>query len=441
MDFASYQYLFRYSLGKPGALKAYRNAIKNQFLPEEELKIVTWSKTQKLLQYAFDNVPWYTNRFKSMGLNPKDITGPEYFAEVPILTRDELVNNFELFISKKADPKKLKISTTGGSTGTPLKIGMQKMGIRELQKWQLYSWWGLTPGANMATIYRGVPVSGLKKMALNMINWPQRVIRMDATQMTHKKIEEFIALSHKIKPELVHGYVGAVDALADYIIENKIVLPAPKVVWLTAAPVNAIQEEKISNAFHAPVCDQYGCSEIYFIAAECQHKQGLHIFSDSVTVEILNQENGLAASDEYGKIVLTNLEEFHFPLIRYENGDMGRLLNKTCSCGINLPLMDKVKGRISDNIVLPDGTVLAGEYLTTIFDDFTDVVKQFQIIQKKNNSIQVKLVLKRIAERESISKWTKAELGKRIKQQVNLTIDCVDSIDAEKGKLKFIIKE
>lgn len=441
MNFATWQYLSRYSIGKPGSLKAYRKAIRHQYLSEDELSELAWKKTLDLLNYAYLNVSWYNQRFNCIGLNPKDITKPEHFKQVPILTRKELAGNYELFISKQANPGSLKISTTGGSTGTPLKIGMQKNGIRELQKWQMYSWWGLTPGTNMASIYRGVPVAGIKKIALNLINWPQKVIRMDATQMTKEKIEEFIQQSNKIKPKLIHGYVGAVDGIADYVLENKITIPAPEVVWVTAAPVNAIQEEKISLAFHAPVCDQYGCSEVYFIAAECPHKQGLHIFSDAVKVEILNDDNKPVPTGEYGKIVLTNLDEFHFPLIRYENGDSGRLLKSKCSCGRSLPLMDKVKGRISDNIILPDGTVLAGEYLTTIFDDFTEDVKQFQIIQKKNNSIVVKLVFKQEENANKIINYTKAEMQKRIKKQVELDVQKVGFIESKKGKLQFIIKE
>lgn len=441
MNFATYQYLTRYSVFKPGALSAYQKAIKNQYLSDDELAELVWLKTKKLLTHAFYNVPWYNKRYSEIGLNPSDITKPEHIKQIPVLTRQELTDNYSLFISRGIDPKSLKISTTGGSTGTPLKIGMQKKGIRELQKWQMYSWWDLNPGTNMASIYRGLPQKGLNNLAMNLINWPQKIIRLDATQITQKKIEEFISLSKKIKPELIHGYVGAVDTIADYLNEKKITLPSPKVVWLTAAPLTAIQEEKISSAFNAPVCDQYGCSEIYFIAAECQHKSGLHIFADSVKVEILNNENQHINVGEYGKIILTNLDEYHFPLIRYENGDQGRFLRKKCSCGMTLPLMDKVKGRISDNIVLPDGTVLSGEYLTTIFDDYTSDVKQFQIIQKKDDSIQVNIVLKQLTNKTSIIKWVDMELQKRIRFQVKISIQIVDEITSIKGKLRFIVKE
>lgn len=441
MNFASYQYLSRYSIFKSGAVKEYRTALKNQYLTNEEINELAWNKTKHLLQYAYDNVPWYRERYSSVGLHPADITQPDHFLQVPLLRRQEIIDNYDQFISLKVKPNTLKISTTGGSTGTPLKVGMQKNSIRELQKWQMLSWWGINPGTNLATIYREVPQNKLQKLAVNLIKWPQKTVSLDATQITSLKIKEFITGVKQTKPELIHGYVGALDAISEYILENNINLPSPKVVWATAAPLNAIQEKKISRAFNAPVCDQYGCSEIYFIAAECRQKEGLHIFADSVKVEILADNNKPAGHNDYGRIILTNLNEVHFPLIRYENGDMGRMIDKKCSCGMELPLMDKVKGRISDNIVLKDGTILSGEFLTTIFDDFTDSVKQFQIIYQKNETILINIVLKDEQHKHQLEKWVKEELGKRVNNQVTLSIHFVEEIKSRNGKLQFVIKE
>lgn len=441
MNFSSYRYLLKYSVAKHGAIQAYKEAISNQFLSDSDLNELSWHKTKTLLHHAYSNVPWYKNKYSAMGLHPNDITKEEYFSQVPVLNRSELAENFSLFVSQKINPKTLKISTTGGSTGNPVKIGTQKKGLRELQKWQMFSWWDLELKTNMASIYRGLPVTGYKKAALNIINWPQKVIRMDATQMTQQKIDDFIRATQSVQPKLIHGYVGALDAIADYLIENNILLPSPKVVWATAAPITAIQEEKISRAFNAPVCDQYGCSEMYFIAAECPHKNGLHVFSDSIKLEILDKKNEPLPSESYGKIVLTNLNEFDFPLIRYENGDTGRFLNKKCSCGINLPLMDKVKGRISDNIALPNGTILSGEYLTTIYDDYTDKVKQFQVVRKKDGSIVINIVLYTKSAQNEIETHTKKEFQTRIQNQVPVKINFVEKIEAQKGKLQFIIKE
>jgi phenylacetate-CoA ligase len=267
---------------------------------------------------------------------------------------------------------------------------------------------------------------------------------LDATEINVIKIEQFIQQCKKVKPKLIHGYVGALDIIAEYILANNVVFPAPKVVWSTAAPISAVQASKIEQAFGAPVCDQYGCSELYFIAAECPMKKGLHVFSDAVLVEILDDNNLPVPTGEFGRIVITNLNDKMFPLVRYANGDVGRMLEHTCSCEINYPLLDKVKGRVSDNISLPDGSVLSGEYLTTIFDDYTDEVKQFQIVQSPNNAITVKVVYKENTygnQRKTINTAVEQNLSRFIKNQAPFSIEEVSHITMKKGKLQFIIKE
>ncbi|MCG2590794.1 phenylacetate--CoA ligase family protein [Rhodohalobacter sulfatireducens] len=442
MNFKTWSYLFRYSMAKPGALSQYRSSLQNQFLSKEHLVDIVWKKTRKLVDNAYQNVPWYKSKLDAKNISPDRIHTETQFREIPILTREELANNFQEFISNKIDAGDLKISTTGGSTGHPLKIGMDPKTVREVPKWQMLSWWGLSPLDNMASIYRGLPEKGIKKAAWNFIRWPQKILHMDATNITPDNIELFLSEYSSIKPRLVHGYVGGIEAIAEYIIDNNIEIQSPKVVWTTAAPISKIQEEKISEAFKAPVCDQYGCSELYFIAAECPQKNGLHIFSDSVKVEILDDNNDPVPNGKYGKIVISNLNEYSFPLIRYENGDRGRLLKQKCSCGLSLPLMDKVKGRMSDNIELPDDTILSGEYLTTIFDDYTDTVKQFQIVQHKRGDITVKVVpYKGSKTISNVVKSVEMELQKRIQNQVDLNFKIVDHVQQKRGKIQFIISE
>ncbi len=442
MDFSTFYFLFRYSIAKCGALKKYKQAIENQKLQPDSLNIKIEKQLEKLLTIAFLNVPWYHEQFVNAGIRIDDLKDPSALNRLPVLRRNDLVENFDKFISKNVKANKLKISTTGGSTGTPVKVGMDRKAIREVPKWQMLSWWGLSPSDNMASIYRGIPVSGIRKIALDLIHWPQHVVRMDATNISNNNIDKFISEYTRSKPKLVHGYVGALDALADYIIENKIELPSPTVVWSTASPITSIQSAKIEKAFNAPVCDQYGCSEMYFIAAECPHKRGLHIFADNVKVEILDENDQPVPDGEYGKIVITNLNDFSFPLIRYQNGDTGRILKETCTCGLTLPLMDKVKGRISDNIILPDKTILSGEFLTTIFDNFVKQVKQFQIVQKKSGELIIKIVAQEDAGNiESLIQSVNDDLQKRIKFQIPVSFEKVDEIVSSKGKLQFIIKE
>ncbi len=210
--------------------------------------------------------------------------------------------------------------------------------------------------------------------------------------MSENDVTLFIKEINQFRPPLLKGYVGAISHLANTIVEKGIDVFSPKAVWVTAAPVSKVQKKRIENAFHAPVYDQYAFSEIFWVAAECSERKGLHIFSDSRHVEFINEIGKPSLGDELGRIVVTDLENYAFPLIRYENGDLGRTLANKCNCGINLPLMHPVRGRISDNVCFPDGTLISGEYLTTIFDDFPDTVIAFQVHQASDYSLTINVV-------------------------------------------------
>jgi len=443
MNLKTKLFLLKYQLAKNGAISQFDEALKIETLSEKELKDISFKKFKTIFDYAYTHIPYYTKKYKAAGIQPNDILTEKDIQKIPILTRKDLVDHYNEFYSTEIDKEKLRISTTGGSTGTPVKVGFTKNLIREIPKWRILNWWGLSPNVNMATFYRNIHASRLQMMALNFIYYPQRVIRFDATQINEKRILDFINKFNRIKPDLIHGYVGALDTVANYLLEHNIHLEhQPKVIWLTAAPITKGVEAKIAKAFQAPVCDQYGCSEMYFIAAECPQKEGLHIFADSVYVEILGEDNKPLPTGEYGKVTFTNLNEFYFPLIRYQNGDESRMLTHKCSCGMNLPLMDKVKGRISEKLIMPDGTILSGEYLTCLFDNHTDEVKQFQIIQRKDSSIDINILFfDHCMNKKEVIDDTFNKLKERIHNDKLLRINEVTSIENKRGKLKFIISE
>ena len=86
---------------------------------------------------------------------------------------------------------------------------------------------------------------------------------------------------------------------------------------------------------------------------------------------------------------MTDLLNEPFPLIRYRVGDRGRMLAPTCACGSPFPLMDYVKGRVSDTITLRSGKKIPGEIWTTIFDDFVSEIRSFSVHQSADYRIRV----------------------------------------------------
>ena len=198
----------------------------------------------------------------------------------------------------------------------------------------------------------------------------------------------------------------------------------------------------IETAFNAPVYDQYGCGEVSWLAAQCSHRQGLHIFADARHVECVDDTGKTCDAKQLGAIAVTDLENFVFPFIRYVDGDQGALLDETCSCGINLPLMDAVKGRLTDMVYLRDGTTVSGDYLTTIFDNCPDVVRAFQVVQQANSSLVVRVVPNLQCKNPSVKlDEVRRTLLERVRHQTSVTIEVVKQIPQDRGKTNVVISE
>lgn len=272
--------------------------------------------------------------------------------------------------------------------------------------------------------------------------WPTTHILLNATSFTEQDIVEFLRQFNRVKPRLLHGYVGALDVVAEYVLTHKLQIYPPEAIWATSAPITPIQQQRIEKAFGGPVYDQYGCCEMYWLAAECPSRRGLHMFYDIRRFEFLNETATPVADGEYGNIAITDLENYYFPLIRYLNGDRGRRLLTTCDCGCNLPLMDKVKGRVSETFRLPSGTRLNGEYLTTLFDDFPEAVKQFQVHQFADGNIVIRIVPNPVFPgADELYERVRRHLHDSVRREVDVRLEKVEKIPQTGGKLRFVTSE
>ena len=362
-----------------------------------------------------------------------------WFEKLPIITKDHLRNHFEEFTPQHLKQFR-KISTTGGSTGVPTKCGYDGRIPEEVYSWRLQSWYGVNPWDDHAYVWRDTRTTKIAKLKNALLWWPTKHLKLDASFITEEAIVAFLKNFNRIKPTLLQGYVGAVCQVAQYVLEHQIRLHVPKFVWATSAPLSPVQRKVLETAFHAPVCDQYGSCEIRWIAQQCPQSPGLHVNIDHVHLEFVDDNNQPVAIGEYGKTLLTNLEDYVFPMIRYENGDRGRWLNQTCPCGCALPLIDSVKGRESESFVLPSGKTINGEFLTTIFDAHPDIVRGFRVIQHKDLSITVEYIPAQDNITPTLNE-IEQHFRKQIGDEVALAFVARDEIPHDRGKLRFVVRE
>ena len=407
-------------------------------LTEEARERITLTKLKKLFVHAKETVPFYTESFKDFDVN--DIKNLRDWNKLPIVTREDILANVNAFKSKTVSEKRFMKVTTGGSTGKPLTVYHDRKFPVDVVRWRVFRWWGIEPSSNAGFVYRKVR-RGLKE-TLNSILWyPTRRVFLDASLMTSESMYLFYKKLLEIKPHLLQGYVGGIYEFAKYCKDNQLKVESLKAVWVTAAPLTPYQRSFIEETFNSPVYDQYGCSEIFWIASECKLKKGLHVFSDIRHVEVLDENNDFIVNSDFGKLCITDLENYAFPLIRYINGDRGRWLPDECSCGVKLPLIDNVKGRVSDLVRMPNGNSIAGEFLTTIFDEFPDAVKEFRIHQKTDYSIVLTCVLGSNSNATQICEAKVGELRTLTDNSINIELDIKEDIMHDNGKTRFIISD
>jgi phenylacetate-CoA ligase len=262
---------------------------------------------------------------------------------------------------------------------------------------------------------------------------------MDTFDISEHSVEEFIQKWRRVRPEYLTGYVGGVIALARLATERGVELAAPKAIGVTAGPLLPAQRKEIQSYVRAPVYDHYRTSEANWLAGECAQQDGLHLFQDIKRIEILRDGKATAPGDD-GEIIVTDLGNRVFPIIRYATGDVSSTIEGACGCGRPHPRIRPVQGRVIDFLSLPSGKVIVGG-LTGTFAGLDEYVRQFQIYQSADFDIEVRVMLTDHPGAVSAAEERVARLRANVGGEAAVSMRVVDHIAAPKGKLRYILSD
>jgi phenylacetate-CoA ligase len=441
MNFNHLIFKLKNSLFRKSAIQQYQEALQNCTLTKEQLQQLNWEKRKAIVAHAYHHTVFYKRYYDEMGFHPDMLQTEDDWEKVPILEKDMVRRFREEIKDNSVDTKYFGVATTGGSTGIPLKVYTDKRFNVEILGWRAFDWWNVSPAANVGIVHRRAPVTFIKKFLNRALWWPTRRIYLNASSISENDLKIFTSAIHKQKIVWLQGYVGALERIADYILENEIKVDILKLVWSTAAPLHKNVRIKLEKAFNCKVMNQYGCNEVHNIAIQCPHSTDLHVNHDSVNIDIVDK-TGRNIVDAQGDILVTNLYSYVFPLVKYRLGDRGTLLSNKCICGNPLPSLEEITGRISDAVYTPDGLYIDGDYLNSVFDNYTKFIDQFQIYQKMDYSVTVYVKLyQQNEETLNVIAAVKQILEQNVKGKVPVTMEIVDKINDDTGKIRYIISE
>jgi len=148
--------------------------------------------------------------------------------------------------------------------------------------------------------------------------------------------------------------------------------------------------EACRDVLGLPIVDGYSSEEMGYIALQCPMSEALHVMSESVLLEIIDDQGKASAHGEIGQVVATTLHNAAMPLLRYALGDHA-IAGAPCPCGRGLSTITRVLGKIRNLVTLPSGKRFRPRFI----DEFMrfPMVRQYQMIQRSLEDVEARLVV------------------------------------------------
>ncbi|HQT30654.1 MAG TPA: hypothetical protein PLE48_06365 [Thiobacillus sp.] len=414
--------------------------LQNQTLDRAALLEKQQRDLAAIVNFAAAHTPYYAE-----SLAPVLQYGAPDIRALPILHKDTVRLRLDDLLADTADRSQTPIGHTGGSTGKPLsfyyndaKHELMRAGM--MRSYQLSGW---RPGQKILNFWgarQDIVPGGVFGAQLGI---PARIDDFIAAEHTISAYEytgatllEWARFIQSYRPVLLQGYASILSEVARVVIAHQMPMPSTLIgVYSTAEMLTGSQRQQMQQAFGCRVFNQYGSREIPNIACECR-LGNLHVFTDMVCLESVPQHDETGGTEN--RLLVTSLTNRLMPMIRYDIGDSGRLLESDCACGLPFPLMEMDLCRHNDHIRTPGGKTLHPAYFNRLLAGQTQV-RQYQWVQHARDRIALNLVASEPLSDAAVASL-QAHLHRDVDARLTLDANYLDEIPrTQSGKHRFVI--
>ncbi len=424
---------------------------KAECMSRDEMEELQLRRLQDVVKKAFNNVPYYNQKFSAMGLSPEDIQTLEDIKKLPFTTKDDLreVYPFGMF----AVPRKeiIEVHTSSGTTGKPVVSGYTR---EDIELWSEVMARGLTMmGITEDDIIQNTHGYGLFTGGFGVHYGAQKIgatVIPISTGQTRRQIEimkDFGTTVMIFTPSygLYLSEVAQEEGLSSEDTDLK-------AIGFGAEMWTAQMRKEIEKRFGVQAFNIYGLTEIMGpgVAIECNQQSGLHICEDHFYPEIINpQTTESLGADKTGELVLTTLSRVGMPIIRFRTKDITALRYEPCDCGRNMVKMDRITGR-SDDMLKVRGVAVFPSQIEKALLKIDGLQPHYQIIVTRPHlldEIEVKvetsqeLFSDEVKEMVSIKKKIESYIENEIGLRVTVTLVEPKSLPRSEGKAVRVIDQ
>lgn len=367
-----------------------------EFLPYDVILEYQLKKLRRLIRHAVTKVPFYKKSLSGK-LNGEWINSLDDILALPLLEKDDIRDSlyFDLF-SSDHDKKKMHKISTSGSTGRPLTVYADKFQLEvrfasTLRALELTGWrWG---DRQARLWHQKIGMTRIQVVKERIDAFLMRRLFIPAFEMSGSSIESMISKLEKHRPKLIDGYAESLNFLASYIKKRGALGFSPKALMSSAQALPESSREVIEDSLGARVFDKYGSREFSGIAYQCSESRDFHVVSESYFLELL-VDGRPATTGEVGEVVITDLNNYSVPLIRYRIGDLAEAVDnsKPCPCGRSQPRIGAIQGRTQAIVYCADQLWIPGTFFAHFFKDYSEDVEFFQIYQQVKGEFELRIV-------------------------------------------------
>lgn len=388
---------------------------KVEMLSQEEVKNLQLKKLKETLIHAYEHVPYYHKVFDSCNLNVYKIQDAEEIKKIPTISKQEIIDNFEEL--QADDINDYYSATTGGSTGTPLKVNLDRKSIYKERAF-IYHFWkqhGYNYKSSKLASFRGTDFNG----KLYKFNPLYAEIQMNPCEINSKTVHKYIKKMDQFGVEFLHGFPSAIYSLCKYAKQEGIELKNKyKAVFFISENIYDFQRQMISDVLGCGTFAFYGHTERAVFAEQIRNGYKF------------NPIYGYVQIDDDKSIICTGFVNMKMPLIRYKLDDTAVLYDD----------LYKIEGHRDGFLYGKNGEIISAAMLE-VHSVILDKIANYQFIQTAKGVVDInilpfgKLTKEEI---ESVKLLFQEKIGEAILVKVNVVQEMSYT---KRGKYKLIIQK
>ena len=332
-------------------------------------------RLRTVMRYAYENAPFYRQKWDEAGIHPDDVHSLEDFERVPVVTKQELraaqarAAPFGDYLCIP-DGEVHHIHGTGGTTGRPTAFAIGRHDWETIAENHARVMWGmgLRPGdivfiAAIFSLYMGSwgALRGAERLGAKCFPFGAGVAGMTARAA---------GWLQSMRPTAFYSTPSYALHLAD-VAQAEGIDPHEfnlKLMFFSGEPGASIPgiRARIEQAFAARVIDCGSMAEItpwMNAAGSWETCEGMLLWQDIVYTEVCDPTTHLRVPyGNRGTPVYTHLERTSQPMIRLLSGDLTHWVSEPTPCGRTYPRLPKgIYGRIDDMFTIRGENIYPSE--------------------------------------------------------------------------------